>query len=175
MRQATINLSILLISFLGFNSASPNFDPVLKTSSQCDSSFKLSYVLIGFGSNMFSMEPVFRVNGTKFIYTSEEVWTIPNFEKQKPDTLLTGDFRTSSIDSIAALVNPIQDTLIYKSNPHIMSGGEANIEVCTETKKVTFQLFNASDTTAKKIVTILNSYILSNYKKLWISSHNGYE
>jgi len=65
-----------------------------------DTSFTLSYISIGLGSNMWTMQPMFRVKGCQFIYTSEEAWQFKDSEKPKADTLLIGNFRASSIDSI---------------------------------------------------------------------------
>ena len=131
--------------------------------------FKLRFVTVGFGSNWFEMEPVFNIDGTNFIYTSEEVWIMPGQTKIQRDTLLSGNFRTSSIDSISNLINELKDTAIYKTNIHILSGSAAYLQVSNDTKKINFKLHNASDATADKIVAILNSYIPKGYDKLFIS------
>jgi hypothetical protein len=125
---------------------------------------------VGFGSNMFEMEPVFKVDGTKFIYTSEEVWISPGQKKIEKDTLLIGEFRTSSIDSISNFINRLQDNAIHKANVRVMSGSACYIEISNDLKKISFQLHNTSDTTADKIVTILNSYIPNGFDKLYISN-----
>ncbi len=140
---------------------------ILQASSQRD--FKLTYLSIGFGSNMFKMQPVFKINDSKFIYTSEEVWRRPNQkESLQKDTLLAGNIRVSSIDSILNIIKDISDTLIYKTNVSIMSGGMDDITISNNLKKVRFQLHNASDVRAKKIAVILNSYIPSNMEKLYL-------
>ena len=54
---------------------------------QDEKEFRLHFMTVGFGSNMFEMEPVFKVEGTKFIYTSEEVWILPKQKKIQRDTL----------------------------------------------------------------------------------------
>ncbi len=72
MKHTTICLSILLLNFLSFSKVDHTF--LSKEISQDRSNFKLSYVSVGFGSNMDEMQPVFKVNGTRFIYTSEEIW-----------------------------------------------------------------------------------------------------
>jgi hypothetical protein len=129
--------------------------------------FKLEYVRIGFGSNMWTMQPVFRVHGTTFVYTSEEVWIIPEQKEIRRDTLLTGDLRITAVDSIKNLIGAMKDSVIYRSGA-ILSGSKSYITVTTNDKEISFQLHNASDTTAEKIVDILNSHIPAGYRKLHI-------
>ncbi len=123
---------------------------------------------VGFGSNMFDMEPVFKVDGTKFVYTSEEVWILPGQTKIRKDTLLIGNFRTSSMDSISTFTREIKDSVIYRTNAGIMSGSASYITIEDDVKKIKFDLHNASDTTADKIVAILNTYIPNTLTKLSI-------
>lgn len=130
--------------------------------------FHLHFMKVGFGSNMFEMEPVFKVNGTKFVYTSEEAWILPGQTKIRKDTLLIGSFRTSSMDSISKLTREVKDSAIYRTNIHIMSGSATHIKIEDDSKKVTFDLHNASDTTADRIVAILNTYIPKTLGKLSI-------
>jgi hypothetical protein len=137
--------------------------------------FQLHFMKVGFGSNMFEMEPVFKVNGTNFVYTSEEVWIPPGQTTIRKDTLLIGSFRTSSMDSISKLTREIKDSAIYRTNSHIMSGSATHITIEDDLTKVTFNLHNASDTTADRIVTILNTYIPETLRKLNIccGTHKG--
>ena len=157
-------LLVLLICVCSFTKHTQS--GILQASSQRD--FKLTYLSIGFGSNMFKMQPVFRIEESRFVYTSEEVWKLPTQKKLQKDTLLTGNIRVSSIDSILNIIKDISDTLIYKTNAHIMSGGMDDINISNNLKKVRFQLHNASDVRAKKIADILNSYIPSNMEKLYL-------
>ena len=138
---------------------------------QPDINFTLEYVCIGFGSNMWEMQPIFRIKGTKFVYTSEEVWRMPDQTEIKRDTLLKGDFRPSAIDSIKYLINPLKDSVIDKANLLIMSGVAISIRIDTDEKKMVFNLHNAPDTTAKKIVAIINSHIPAEHRKLPIFYH----
>ncbi len=134
-----------------------------------DTSFTLSYISIGLGSNMWTMQPMFRVKGSQFIYTSEDAWQFKDSEKPKADTLLIGNFRTSSIDSILNIATGIRGDSVYKLNAGVMSGGIVNLCFSTNRRKLSFELHNSNDTTAKKIVDILNGYIPDKYRKLWIS------
>lgn len=135
-----------------------------------DSSFTLSYISIGLGSNRWIMQPIFRVKGSQFIYTSEDVWYIKGAEKPKKDTLLIGNFRASSIDSILNISTEVKGDSLYALNLSIMSGGIIKLNFSTNKRKLCFDLHNSNDTTAQKIVDILNSYIPDKYSKLWISN-----
>lgn len=150
-----------------------NHSPSLIDKKQpADSSFfSLSFTTVGFGSNMFEMEPVFKVKNRKFLYTSEEVWLWKGKGKNKlrKDTLLTGAFRNSSADSIVQLISGLKDTVIYKTNASIMSGSAGYLTITTRNKKVRFDLHNASDRRAEAIVAILNSYVPEGMEKMWIT------
>lgn len=94
---------------------------------------------------------------------------MPDQKKIRRDTLLLGDFRPSAIDSIKDLIIPIKDSVIYNSNAAILSGTASSIQIITDEQNIVFDLHNASDTTAEKIVDILNSHIPVKYEKLHIS------
>lgn len=164
MKLRLISLSALLCSFATIKPVS--LDNAIYGSRPF---FKLDFVTVGFGSNQFEMQPVFRVDGTRFIYTSEIVW-IREGEKNVPkDTLLTGDFRTSSIDSISGFIDSFSDTVIYKADIGIMSGSASYIKVADSCNNIRFELHNRTDTTADKIVAVLNTYIPDSMRKLYIS------
>lgn len=133
-----------------------------------NNNFQLTFIYSGLGSNYNTKQPVFQVNGTDCIYTSEENSSFTGAFTQKPDTLFVGKIRQTSIESIMALASNIEDTLIYKFNPNIRSGGFYSIKIKTHQINLTFKLHNASDPTAEKIVAILNSNIPRGIKKLWL-------
>ncbi len=165
MGQLVIYIAIYFIGFINVNTVS--FKQQVRRD---EKKFRLNFVTVGFGSNMFEMEPVFKVDGTKFIYTSEEVWIFPRQTKIQKDTLLQGDFRISSIDSISTFICQLKESAIHKSNMSVMSGSACYIEILDDIKKINFQLHNTSDTTADKIVSVLNTYIPTGYNKLYISN-----
>ena len=150
-----------------------NADSFKKQYQRNAGNFYLQFVTIGFGSNMFEMQPIFTVNETKFVYTSEEVWVLPGQTNIMKDTLLIGSFRASSIDSILKLTRELKDTAIYRANIHYLSGSLSDITIKDGVKKIIFDLHNASDTTADKIVAILNSYIPGELGKLHICCGTG--
>jgi hypothetical protein len=131
--------------------------------------FKLYYSYSALGSGMGSMQPTFRVNGENYVYTREQNSYYGKPDK-KPENICKGRLRSSSIDSILNIVKDIKDSLIYKTNTGIMSGGIHNISILHEKRKLTFELHNASDPTAQKIVDILNSNIAAGKQRLWLFS-----
>jgi hypothetical protein len=130
--------------------------------------FRLSYTSIGLGSNFGGMQPVFRVVGSNFIYTMEQTGFYEGSERQPAVTICYGSFRASSADSIIALVGGVTDTMVYRTNPHIMSGGIHYIHEQKSAYDVTFQLHNTSDPVAQQIVDILNTYVPATEEKLWL-------
>jgi hypothetical protein len=130
--------------------------------------FKLWYSYAGLGSGYGSMQPTFRVIGTDYVYTLEQNSSFTGKFDKKPEFVCKGKLRISSIDSIIDLVKDIKDTLVYKTNTGIMSGGIHNISVKNDKINVTFQLHNASDSTAQKIVDILNFNIPADKERLWL-------
>ncbi|MCX6315789.1 MAG: hypothetical protein NTW29_00745 [Bacteroidetes bacterium] len=131
--------------------------------------FSLQYMKAGFGSNRYNMQPVFNIRGHKFIYTSEEVWIMPGQKNIARDTLLTGQVRESSFDSLINLIKGFKGTYIQRSNPHIMSGSASYITIHHNYKKLVFDLHNDTHPTADSIVAILNTYIPDSLNKLTIS------
>lgn len=140
-----------------------------QSDTKIDTSFSLSYISIGLGSNMWRMQPMFRVKGSQFIYTLEEAWQYKDSEKTKADTLIIGNLRASSIDSILNISTEIKGDSVYKLNPRIMGGGIINLYFSSNKRRLSFDLHNSNDKTAQKIVDILNSYIPDEYQELWIS------
>jgi hypothetical protein len=130
--------------------------------------FKLWYSYSGLGSDYGSMQPTFRVENTDFIYTLEQNGTFTGKIDKKPEFVCKGKLRSTSIDSIIDLVKDIKDTLIYKTNPNVMSGGVHTIGVENHKVNIIFRLHNVHDSTAQKMVDILNSNIPADKAKLWI-------
>jgi hypothetical protein len=136
-----------------------------------DSVFTLCYQSVGLGSNKYRMRPVFKVIGTRFIYTSEQLWQFNNVNKAKPDTLQMGDVSISSIDSILTIAKEIKGDSVYGLNPWILSGAIVYLNITSPLLKLKFKLDNSFDETAKKIVDILNTYITNKYRKLVLSTN----
>ncbi len=110
---------------------------------------------------MWELQPVFRVQGFQFIYTLEEAWQFKNTKRAKPDTLFMGNLRASSIDSILNITTEIKGDSVYKLNAGIMSGEIIYLDIASNQRKLNFRLDNSYDSTAKKIVEILERNSLS--------------
>jgi hypothetical protein len=83
---------------------------------------------------------------------------------------MMGEFRVSSIDSIIALTNEIKGDSVTKRNTSIMSGGMILLDIKSIYRNLYLLLDNAHDSTAQKIVYILNSYIFDENQKLYINN-----
>jgi hypothetical protein len=120
--------------------------------------FKLTYNRVGLGPNMYELQPAFRVKNNSFIFTHEEAWVFNKKIKPAMDTLYSGLFRTSSIDSISSILLRLKKDKIdvYK---HYTDGAIDFLEIEIQKKKYSFKMDNTSDTTAEKIIAILNCYI----------------
>ena len=127
--------------------------------------FTLYYSYSGPGSGMGSMQPVFRVTGTRYVYTLEQNSFYGSPDK-KPEAVCEGTVRNSSIDSILSILSNINDSIVYKTNTAVMSGGVHTISVRYNKIHLTFRLHNHSDPDAEKIVDILNSNIPEDKQKL---------
>jgi len=127
----------------------------------------IHYIFSGLGSNMGSFQPTISIQGTNFNYTYEQTsyW---GERSKRIDKISSGDFRQSSIDSIIDLVKDLRDTLVYKSNFCIMSGGIHFLTIVNGSDTTEFELKNAFDNTALKIINIINEYLPPD-KKLWTS------
>ncbi len=158
----------LLLFFIGLHFISMKVF-AQQAETKTDTSFSLSYISIGLGSNIWTMQPMFRVRGSQFVYTLEEAWLFNDSKKAKVDTLLIGNFRNSSIDSIINVSKEIIGDSVHKMNTQVMSGGIINLYFSSNRRKLSFNLHNANDKTARKIVDILNGYIPGRCEKLWIS------
>jgi hypothetical protein len=157
------DLTLIICLFLFCNSGL--IDNTAPTDRNDYDNFKLTYSCSGLGSGMGSMQPTFKVSGTDYMYTYQQnsFYGVPD---KQPDTICIGTLRSSSIDSIVDLVKDIQDTIVYRTNLGIMSGAIQHLWVTHDNIEVTFKLHNANDTTAQKIVDILNSNIPANKKRL---------
>lgn len=164
---------IVLICFssLTLDNDSINTKKIGNKDSSKYESFELYYNYAGLGSGMGSLGPVFIVKGTKFKYYFSQNSSFDGKYTKKDEAVCDGKIRISSIDSILDLVKDIKDTLIYKTNTGISSGGIHNISIQYENIKIQFQLHNEFDSTAFKITEILNSNIPEKEDKLWLFNY----
>jgi hypothetical protein len=168
-RSAQFSPSLfLLLSSLLYLLVSCLNQGVEKESINQNSSFFLRYLSAGLGSGMGSMQPTIYVSNQRFVYTWEQN-SYYGEKTKKPDTICILPFRQSSVDSILEIVNPLKDSTISRFNPCVMSGGVQYLTVGNGPDTVHFSLHNSADTTALKIMKILNQYAPAD-KQLWLNT-----
>lgn len=133
--------------------------------------FSLFFNTAGLGSNMGSLQPTFRVKGLAYSYTLEQnsYYGERTLESQ---AVCSGSMRGTSIDSIINLAKSVDDTLVYRTNVHIMSGSISELAIKDENVRLRFTLHNDSDPVADKILAILNSNLPPDKEKLRICCPN---
>ncbi len=131
----------------------------------CDSSqiientnFYLLYQYSGLGSNIGKFNPVIRIKKKILNYTYEQN---SYYRKKDPhiDSVFSCTLKKSSIDSILALIEPLKDTFIFKSNPCIRSGGIHFLTISDGTDTTSFELGNTLTTETLLIMNLLNQYL----------------
>jgi hypothetical protein len=147
--------------------ASAGIAPPGKSAKQDHEGFSLSFSTAGLGSGMGTLQPAFRVKGVQFSYTLEQNshYGERTLESQ---VVCSGSIRSASIDSIITLAKSVGDTLVYRTNAHIMSGSISELAITDGNFHVRFNLHNDSDPVADKIITILNSNIPTDKERLFI-------
>ncbi|MFT3843965.1 MAG: hypothetical protein QM725_02845 [Lacibacter sp.] len=159
----TITSLLIITNLKSFSQASSVTNDAIKETVK--PAFYLYYGLAGLGSNLGRFQPTIKIHETNFIFTYEQnsYWK----EKSKEvDTICAGTLRQSSIDSILHLIRLLTDSIIFKANPCITSGGIHFLTVSNSIDTTRFELMNTFDYTALKIIDIINTY-LPKEKKLW--------
>lgn len=151
------------VETFGINPDSVSFVP-----SRGKQEFELSFIDAGLGSNFGSKRPKFIAKGMDYTYTLSQNSFYDGQDIEEPELICEGKLRRSSVDSIIMLVNEIQDSSIYKVDPGIMSGVYQMLFISYGEREIEFTLHNAYDVTAAKILSILNSNIPPDKRKLWI-------
>lgn len=111
------------------------------------------------GSNSGHAFPALRIYNNKFIYTREANSSFWFKKSEKSKFVSRGAIRQSSVDSIISLVKGLKDSSIRRTNMCIMSGGIYYITVANGTDTTNFTLYNTFDSTALKIINIINPYL----------------
>jgi hypothetical protein len=137
-------------------------DTISKSATQ---TFHLYYCFSGLGSNMGSLQPTIKIDGTNFLYTYEQN-SYYGKKSTRVDTVCIKPFRQSSIDSIVDIVKDLKDTSISEYNFCIMSGGIHWLTIINGTDTINFQLSNTFHYKALKVAYILNEYTPFD-KQLW--------
>jgi hypothetical protein len=98
--------------------------------------------------------PKVTVKGQTLIYTN-------NYRKR---IHYRTKLKAGASDSIEQIINLITDTAVKRFNPCIHSGAVCRLDVAGKAKTVHFTLKNTFDSSAYKIITILNNNLPSKYK-----------
>lgn len=168
-----LNIIIVLLFINSCNSSPKNVTSIKSNDSASSinskfDNFRLRYTYVGLGCNFGSMYPTFRVRGNNYVCSLEQNSTYNTKYDKKPKFICNGKLRVSSLDSIINIVKNINDTIVYQTNNSSMTGVTHYISVKFENKHINFHLHNGWDSSAQKIVNILNSNLPSNKRKLWL-------
>ena len=132
--------------------------------------FYLCYSWAGLGSNMGSLAPVFEVRGTHFNYTLQQN-SYYGEQTKSPEKICEGEIPEATRNEIIGLVENIEDSVVYKTNIDVMSGGIYSIFIRYQDIDIEFNLHNASDPIAEKIVDLLNTHIPEKHRRLFLWDH----
>ena len=109
------------------------------------------------------MEPTFKINGTKFIYTLEQnSWVTWLRKNPIPDTICMGVFRTSSIDSIIDIVKGLKGKDVSKNFACSLGGWIDYMAIADGTDTIKYNFDNTFDRTLLKVVQIIFEYLSPN-------------
>jgi hypothetical protein len=135
--------------------------------------FKLVFDEIGLGSNRFTKMPRFEIINSNFIYFESLKWRTKGQAIESPDTICTGIVRASSLDSLVDLMKICKDTTKY-SHDGIMSGTIHHLKMEYGNKKVMLTFNNTYDSVITDVISILNTYIPKNKRKIYPHIHPPY-
>jgi len=132
--------------------------------------FNLFYADFGLGSNHgYPSTTEIRIDKqTMILRTTHKVSDSTIREFQTPDTIgdfstlvyqYVFDFKRSDIDSICLSVDTLKNKKVICSNPFVRSGAMYKLLINYDGNITEFSMTNTYDSTAMKIVSILNSYL----------------
>ena len=127
-----------------------------------DSSFHLDYRVVGLGGNRFYKSfPLVSIDALKMTYMTNEKKTGRHTRKIRP----------SSVDSIIKILEQLRDTVVFRSNVCVLSGACYILNIVNGPAKLRFTLLNTFDSSAQRIVDVLNLYLP---KRLKIEPDKGW-
>ncbi len=138
--------------------------------SKSKTDFYFHYSISGLGSGVGILMPTIKIHKTKLVYTKEQN-SYYGKRSKNPEFICSASIRQSSIDSILLLISGLEDSMIYKTNPCIMSGSVTYVTIAYGKDTTKFTLHNTSDYIVIKIVDIINTYLPED-KKLYESIEN---
>lgn len=117
-KLANIKTLIFIISILTWQNV---LAQIVNDKDTSNTNFYFRYGKRGLGSNLHKLYSTLRVSKNKFTYTEDQS-NSAGTKIKRTKVLGRGILRQSSIDSILSIVQGLEDSIIYKSNPCISSG-----------------------------------------------------
>ncbi|MCH2225838.1 MAG: hypothetical protein MK066_13795 [Crocinitomicaceae bacterium] len=137
--------------------------------------FNFSYVTFGLGSNMEDPpELAIKIDNDSLTYFLFEPKEGYYFGRYNRDSMYLADrikhtvhFRKGTIDSIITLVDTLKGKKVINTNSSVRSGSSQQIFISKNNWCTEFSLTNTFDTTAMRIVELINCYLPST-NQIWI-------
>lgn len=142
------------------------FAGVVGFAQQTHNEFYLYYASSGLGSNLGSMQPTLRIQGTNLYYTKEQNSFFKERTKEN-DSLFSCTITPSTIDSIYTLLGPIKDSTRFESNMCIRSGSIHFLSVAKGEDTLNLELMNTFDSTAAEVLRLVQHYLPKEHQ-LWV-------
>lgn len=130
--------------------------------------FQLRFSFAGLGDNLGSPAMGFQLEGNHFKIVSEVNKCHEGGLDTNSTTMTEGEMSEESMTALMEVFNESNDTVIYKTDLTVASGGVHTLTMATSIKMVKFSLHNESHPTAKKIIAIINEGLPEGVEKLWI-------
>ena len=121
--------------------------------------FELAYSRVGYGVNMYDLQPVFSIKAGAYLFTYEEAWLFDGKRIPYADTISSGPFLRCSIDSILNILSGLQKKKIEVSNYHYTDGDSEFLTILANKEKYSFVMNNAVDSSFNKIMSIIKGYM----------------
>lgn len=152
------------------NTEISNTDSFVVEKPNSHNDFEFSYMFTGFGYNEGEMFSVLKVVGNHYIHTKEQDSSLIGKIYNEPKFVSEGFIRETSIDSILEIIHELKDSLVYRVNDNfeLDSGGIHTISIRNDSTNVKFMLHNVSDSSALKLIEIINSNLPNGFDKLWL-------
>lgn len=131
-----------------------------------DSSFALTYLYAGLGSNMGKQFPYIEINGTQLLLLNRQNSSLGK-PTLKTDTIMIRTLPYAFRDSINTCLDGMRDTNISVTNVFILSGGIDYLSIRNGMDTVHFSMHNTAHLTALKITKQINHY-LPNDHQIWL-------
>jgi len=103
--------------------------------------------------------PIIRIYGDTMAVTTAKPGYDAYAVKPTDTSTYHVTLKPSTVDTILALIKPIKDTQVFKSNPDIIDGGGYIMNIYDKVKKLQFWCTNTGSRTSIAIFKLLNPYL----------------